>query len=603
MQLPNVWGDGGALFAYSGMDGETDWHNPLVGSTLEHGRGFVFHTDRRPILRFGIRSDHTDCTGDVGTPFERVVDELVGGGIVVSRVTAGGATVKLEYVFANKDTVGARVTAEELSGPVEVFLETTVDDAQASVFARALAIELEPDYFALESSGESAGTDAAEKRAYAALSKPGQSALFAWAYSPEDVKDAAALVTRALDADFDALIDRQMEFYRKLPAPKTSDEKLARTYYKSASVMKVNCYSPQGRIPFRWTTPDRWPHRHMWIWDSAFHAIGLRHFAPQWAEDAIKAVLSTQRENGFIPHTMTPDSSMDSNIIQPPILAWAAWKVYEKTQNREFLQYVYPRIGKMLRYDSDALDEDGNGLSNWENGFASGMDNSPRFDQPIRDAIDLNSYIVNDMRWLGKVARELSKDKEAADWQKQADERTDRVNSLLWDDATGFYYDAAPDGSLTKVKTEAGFAPLLARICSQEQAESLVKHLTNPDEFWRAFPVSSVAGDEPTFCDNMWRGPVWLNFNYFVIEGLRHYGYRDIANELRRKTIEEISRWYQADGLIYEYYDSEGKTDPVFLHRKRLGGPQAVKSAALLGTTICDYNWSAAVFIDLLQSE
>lgn len=603
MQFPNIWGDGGALFAYSGMDGRTDWHNPLVGSTLDNARGFIFHTESKPVVKFGVRLGDKDYAGGESAAFTAVADEIVAGGLIVSNITAGDARVRLEYVFVSKDVLAARVTAAAVAGPVDVFLESAVKDVQSVESGNAVLQSAKPDYFALDCKGPSARKSASEGRVYATLSQPGESAVFVWAYSSQGGEEAAKLATDALVADLDGLIKKQVDFFSSVPEPPVSDEIQARTYYKAASVLKVNCYSPQDRIPFKWTTPDRWPHRNMWIWDSAFHAIALRYFAPDWAEDAIKAVLVVQRENGFIPHMITPDGSKDSDMIQPPILAWAGWKVYEKTRNLDYLEYIYPRIGKMIEYDRTALDADGNGLSAWETGAASGMDNSPRFDQPTRDSVDLNAYIVNDMRYLARIARELKKEDEAALWDKQADEHAARVDAVMWDKASKFYYDTAPDGSLITIKTAAGFTPMFAGICDKERAAALVEHLTNPAEFWRPFPLASVAADEPTFSDNMWRGPVWINYNYFLIEALRLYGYDAIADDLRARTIREIARWYEADGLIYEYYDSEAKTDPVFLHRKALGGPKAKKAAAELGTTICDYNWTAALYMDLLMSE
>jgi putative isomerase len=47
-----------------------------------------------------------------------------------------------------------------------------------------------------------------------------------------------------------------------------------RALAKALAMMKTQVYSPEGRIRHRWSTPDRWPHRQMWLWDSAFHAIG-----------------------------------------------------------------------------------------------------------------------------------------------------------------------------------------------------------------------------------------------------------------------------------------------------------------------------------------
>lgn len=601
MQLPNVWGEGGQLFAYSGMDGETSWRNPLVGSTLGKGsRGFVFHAPGEPKVRFGVKVNGKEYLGDEESPFTAVEDDLVSGCAVVSHITAGGTRVKLEYAFADKFTLLARVTADEIALPLDVFIEGIIQGADGEAAGTGLLQCVDGACYSLASSSPSAHVDTKDSRVYAALAKPGDSVTFAWVYSPTGPKQAAALTNQALSYNIDQAISNQISYLGSLPKPSASNPDLQRTYYKAASVLKTNCYSPEGEIPFRWTTPDRWPHRHMWIWDSAFHAIGLRHISGEWAEDAIKAVLARQRENGFIPHTMMPGPNGESGIIQPPILAWASWKVYQKTGNKDFLAYIYPRIGRMVDCDCDVRDFDKNGLAEWEGGFASGMDNSPRFDQPVGDAVDLNSYIVNDMRHLAKIARELDKLDEAAEWDRKAQERADLINARLWDQETGFYYDAAPDGSIIKIKTEAGFTPLLAGIPDKPRAEELIKHLTDPAEFWRSLPVSSVSADEPAFSDNMWRGPVWINMNYFFVEALKNYGHIEAASHLRQRTLEEISHWYNTDGIIYEFYDSEARTEPIFLHRKKLGGPQAQRSAVSLGTNVCDYNWTAALYVDLM---
>ncbi len=605
MHLPNIWGEGGALFAFSGMDGETDALHSLIGSTLREGRGFVFHTKGRPELRFGVTIDESDFSGGYGSAFESVTDQLISGSLIISQIEISGAVLRLEYAFLDKNTVGVRITCDRLGKPIDVYIQSSIEGVECSVVERKLVQCVGGDAYALGCSNPSACISEPSARVQTTLFKEGESVRFAWAYSAECREAAIASVSYGLTANFDAVVERELRFFRSLPMPKTSDSNIARTYYKCASVMKVNCCSPQGQILFPWTTPDRWPHRWMWIWDSAFHAIGLRHVSHKWAEDAIKAVLSVQRSNGFIPHMITVDSRDDSNIIQPPILAWGSWKVFEKTKNYQFLEYILPRISKMILYDCNELDTDKNGLSEWNQqytGGASGMDNSPRFDQSIKDAVDLNSYLVNDMRYLAKIARELGKETEAREWDELADERSARINELLWDEETGFYYDNDPNGRLVKIKTEAGFTPLFAGVCDKKQAEALVKHLVNPKEFWRPFPVSSVSADEPTFCDNMWRGPTWINFNYFCIEALDRYGFAEVSKQLRKITVEEVSRWHTLDGIIYEFFDSEGKTNPVFLHRKKFGGPQAVRSHSFLGTNVCDYNFTASLFFDLVIS-
>ena len=73
----------------------------------------------------------------------------------------------------------------------------------------------------------------------------------------------------------------------------------------------------------------------------------------------------------------------------------------------------------------------------------------------------------------------------------------------------------------------------------------------------------------------MWRGPTWANINYLLIEGLRRSGYPDIAQKLRRSTLQMICG--QED--IFEYYHPET-------------GEKPAEAASAFG-------WSAAILIDL----
>ena len=78
----------------------------------------------------------------------------------------------------------------------------------------------------------------------------------------------------------------------------------------------------------------------------------------------------------------------------------------------------------------------------------------------------------------------------------------------------------------------------------------------------------------------MWRGPTWVNVNYLLIEGLkRREGYKDLADELRRRTLEMI----MSGDDIYEYYEPRtGRMPP--------------KAASI-------YGWSSALFIEMVIQE
>ncbi|MDI6829477.1 MAG: trehalase family glycosidase, partial [Armatimonadota bacterium] len=528
--LPNIWGKGGALFAFSGFDGPTNCVHALVGSTSSEGRGIDFHTAIPASLIFHFSSI---CA---------IEDEVVASDVVSSLIITSGGRLRLRYLFIDKDTVVGEVFAEESQSSQDISIGIEMEGANLTYGATNISFRAGVEELIL--AGKAASLRINKDNLCASLAA-GQSLKFALAYS-YDMPAGSRLndAEKALDVNLDKLFCDRVAFFEKLPAPQFEDEMLLRTYYKCVSVQKVNCCRAEGDIRYDWTTPDRWPHKYMWIWDSAFHAIGLRHFAPKWAINSIKAVLSKQKQDGFIPHMMTPNDEQDSNIIQPPILSWATWKVYETTRDEKFLQHCYPRLKAMLLYECRELDKDESGLCEWQSGGASGMDNSPRFDQPLGDAVDLNAYLVNDLAYLEKIARRLGIPNEAGIWADLRYSRIALINERLWNEEKGFYYDLTPDGRQLNLKTIAGFIPLFAGICNENQAEILVKHLKNPEEFWRKFPIPSVSFDEPSFSDDMWRGPTWVNLNYMIMEGLIRYGYLTLADEIKKKTLNEIARWY-----------------------------------------------------------
>ena len=168
--------------------------------------------------------------------------------------------------------------------------------------------------------------------------------------------------------------------------PKCKDKKYESLYYKSLSVQKVNIHSPEGKITRMWTTPDRVPHRHMWMWDSAFHSLAMSQYNPSLAEEILLAMLSQTRDDGFMPHMANPTDSSD--VTQPCVMSYATYKVYEKTHNKEFLKEAIPYLEKYLNFDMNNRDKNHNGLLEWytEPEYQeckcgeSGLDNSPRFD-------------------------------------------------------------------------------------------------------------------------------------------------------------------------------------------------------------------------------
>lgn len=414
---------------------------------------------------------------------------------------------------------------------------------------------------------------------------------------------AQALWQAAQQADVARLIAQRSAFVMDAPVPSDLDPASVQLLRKAITVMKVNYESPCGRITRRWTTPDRWPHRHMWLWDSAFHAIGMMRIDPDAAADAIGAVLDhVDPETGFLSHTIRADAE-GSPITQPPILAWAACELIERHGPRDWARPWLAPLKRYLDWSRRHRDANANGVPEWRVDEAdplcrcgeSGLDNSPRFDRHTQlDAVDFGSWLAHDYACLTRIAELLGEHSVAEEARRHAQHIGQATNTLLWCEQRRFYFDRDFEGNLVPVKTIAGLMPLFAGIASPAQAAALRDHVTDPATFGAAMPVPTVALNEGAFCKDLWRGPAWVNTSYMVYRGLKRYGFEREADQLRRALLEGVMRWYQREGCLFEFYDALDLTSPRHLDRKRrlaLGDGIA---------PITDYHWTAAVVTALL---
>ena len=369
--------------------------------------------------------------------------------------------------------------------------------------------------------------------------------------------------------------------------------------------MKSQLYSAEGNIKRIWSTPDRLPHRNMWLWDSVFHAIGHRHLDTDVAESLILALFDVQQNDGFIPHMAKPYEI--SSVTQPPVIAWGAYLVYKKSGNKAFLKTVFRHNKAFLLWCSKNRRKSDKELYSWHTNpelnnrcDESGMDNSPRFDtENDLFAIDFSCYMANEARFMKIIADELG-DKESFEffdkWYKKI--KAD-INSTLWCEDDGFYYDYDIQLSrLNKIHSVASFLPIFAGVCDEAQCKKLVAHLENPEEFGTEFLIPSISLKDKTFGSDMWRGPVWINYNYMISKGLIEYGHSVLSQKIKDKTLSVINEWYNRTGTVYEFYDSQNRIPPFCFNRK--GAVAEPYDFRIKYQSIRDYGWTSTLAFDML---
>lgn len=562
---PKVWGRG-ALFAFSGLDGINTFEDSMCGQLLGERIGMMFDMDTIELYLRLIHTEHFEFS------------------VVASDIILGKLNGKYDFgfLFTEQNTVLG-------FGPKQLVVPCCHGDLtteQVLEKGRSFVKEGTAYVFAVCEK---------EERIFFALSKA------------RTVEEAQAHAIKASETDMEKVIREKLAYFDKVVYPEHADEREKHTIAKCFSVMKSQVYTPEGRFKQRWTTPDRLPHRRSWLWDSVFHSMGNVYLEPQLAYESIQSIFDAQAEDGFIPHMFAPDTQ--SEVTQPPVIAWGLYKLYEKTGRKDWLEENYDALERYLAWDIQHRDTNHNYLYEWKVNEdepnnrcdESGMDNSSRFDdvRPM-DCIDFSCYMANEARYMREISLLLGKDEKATEYDSLFHRIKDAVNEQLYDEEDGRYYDReVQSGKLRKVSAVTSFLPLFAGICTKERAGRLVQDLFDSETYGMPFGVPSISRQDATFGEDMWRGPVWINFNYFYICGLREYGYKKEAERLLTQTLDEMTKWYHKDGVIYEFYDCEQKLGPSLLSRK---GP-ALKpwDESVRVMAIRDYGWSCTFYVTMMM--
>ena len=425
------------------------------------------------------------------------------------------------------------------------------------------------------------------------------------------IGSAAGFDPSLLDVDFEEAFAARSRWILGQPLLSRFYGQTRRTLFRALSVMKGQISSAEGAIHHRWSTPDRWPHKDMWLWDSVFHAIGWRHVDAALAAEMIDAVFDGQRADGFVSHQMTPIQG-PSTVTQPPLLAYGIKLVYETATDIEWLRRHYAKLARYVEWDLAQRDQDGDGLAEWRlegdpasRSGESGMDNSPRFDfhYPAQlAAVDFNAYLALECEILAGFAGMLGRATDVVLWQQRHDRLCRLINQTLWSEGDQFYcdYDAA-SGALSPVLSSAGFLPLICGAATPARAAALARHLRDPLMFGTAFPVPSIAARNGAhYVKDMWRGPTWVNVNWLIARGLERYAahgdeYLALAQALDAATIREVERNCERYGTFFEYFDDRQVVEPPQLLRKGSCDPSNP-----FRQVIHDYGWTATLYVDLV---
>jgi hypothetical protein len=245
--------------------------------------------------------------------------------------------------------------------------------------------------------------------------------------------------------------------------------------------------------------PDKWEYPWFASWDLAIHTLPLAMVDLEFAKDQL---LQLVRARYLHPSGQMPAYEWNFSDANPPIHAWAAWRVYllEQLQrgqgDKEFLKRVFHKLLLNFTWWVNRKDLEGNNV--FAGGFL-GLDNIGIFDRssPLPtggtlEQSDGTSWMAFYSLTMAQIALELAQDDptyvdlvgkfvQHYFYIAAAMEHLGPGNDGLWDEDDGFFYDVLrlPDGRAARLKVRSlvGLLPLASTILVTPQALARVPQI------------------------------------------------------------------------------------------------------------------------------
>jgi glycogen debranching enzyme len=356
-------------------------------------------------------------------------------------------------------------------------------------------------------------------------------------------------------------------------------------------------------VDYDFTCPAVGLYSHQWFWDSCFHAIVLSRFDVPRAEAELETLLAGQQPDGFIPHVIywagrepsiqtdayrvASRSPWSSDSMGPPILAEAVAAVAVLVRGATYLREVLPRVRRYYDWCERVRDPDRDGLIAVLEPHETGTDQSPQFDaylgvsgddpMPFEIAwrrlmeaqaeldwdasaiFDADRFVVEDVlvnvlyaenqRVLGELLAQVGDAASAAELAGRAARSEAALVEHCWDPVQADFRSLAGQAEeRLPGATVSGLMPLLLPGLPAAIATRLAKRIGDPREFGTPYPVPSVSRLNPAYRPApgggslLWRGPTWINANWYLARGLRRHGHNELARAIEDASLELVTR-------------------------------------------------------------
>jgi hypothetical protein len=384
-----------------------------------------------------------------------------------------------------------------------------------------------------------------------------------------------AEATRLKTLFLKTFFEDNLMLFGRIPRISFTSEAEKLVYIGAFNLARGSMYPASGKTRYNFYAFSRnplwgWGHGHQVLHES-LSMLSYVYLDPLSAEGSQRVYMEQQDSSGLIAYRHGPRGKQDyphKNMptTSAPFFSWINWEVYKVSKDKQFLEESYAAGSKYVQWLIRNRDTNHDGtfewgpygiienVRDWYNAvFQVSAERYLDVDkEDISDeleCLDLTLMVIKEERSLAKMASTLGKAEEARDWQKKAENTAILVNERMWDDSTGFYYSVNKKDYSFKFMTRdlrrqeiIGFLALWAEVAPKDRAQKLVKTLTDTTRFWRKYGIPTLSALDPWYSPYVdycckWNGPVWLLWDYMVYDGLKNYGYNDIATQIEAKMV------------------------------------------------------------------
>ena len=314
----------------------------------------------------------------------------------------------------------------------------------------------------------------------------------------------------------------------------------------------------------------------IFAWDGSFSAILLADWEPDLAKRNLAAIFENQQPDGRLPQIFI--DTHPSNRSNPPIWFIAVWKIYLRTQDRDYLRSVFPVLKRNYSWFKTHR-MNGDGSYSWGTDheqddlqvkltgtvaavLESGLDDSPVFDgvslkgdKLDMACIDLTCLMMLACRLLIRMSEAVF---ESADEYRRDLALLDRSVHAFFDLDAGvvnaYRWDGSSKAFVPEI-TPTVFYPLLTG-CLNTDEVALLRSIYR-EHFDGEWVIPSVSRLSKSYNPDgdYWRGRIWPPMNYLAALGMKRY-MPEIADEMREKSRRMMQREWQRDGHVHENYSA-----------------------------------------------